>query len=285
MRRNSVKWFFCLDDGANQFALARVAVSTCLRQTRLRPHCLYSGDSPDVVRWLEAAGVSVFRHAVPAVAEAVRRCYDDPRVALAAYLRTDIPRFCEPGDEWVFYSDVDVMFVGDCEHLKTLRPAWLAMTCDLDPLDASKCNSGAILMNVVRLRDDHPNFVNWVNQNARRWVDWDQEAYRQYYVTRGLADELPLEYNWRPFWREDWAILEGNCRQRQMPLQLVHFQILKPWQSDDRFGVVKPHAALQVRDFHLWATRWQAASEQAGPTSAGAGGEPAPRTATGPPPS
>jgi hypothetical protein len=265
-----VKWFFCLDDGPGQFALARVAVETARARTAFEPHCLYAGRDARVADWLAGRGVAVHSAAgpTPAVARALARAYG-PRglaPALAAYLRVDVPLWCDPADTWVLYTDTDVLFTGDWAGVAAVRPAELAMTADSDPLDRTRRNSGVVVMNAPALRADHPRLVAWLARHVGPWPEWDQEALRRYYVEPGRCDWLPLEYNWRPFWAADWAHFEGLGTPRTRPVELIHFQGLKPWDADPTFGGVRRRPHLQTPRFLHWAAEWAAAERQSRPS-------------------
>ena len=129
-----MKWFFAasevsLDHHDHDFrALIRSAVHSARQNTRLEPHMIYDGEESAFTQEIRNLGVTVIRHRlsfydrIEAAQKAQRPDWTPYMfVASGALLRLEIPTL-ETRDEFVLYTDCDVLFLKDPE-LEGLRPA------------------------------------------------------------------------------------------------------------------------------------------------------------------
>jgi hypothetical protein len=201
-----MKWFF----GANLHALQRlfdqiyVAVKSAKARTALSPHLLVDDrdgldEVADRLSWLEQAGVSIIRHQAE-LFEIVRNRFG-PRADWFSghWLRCDIP-ILETEDEFVLYTDIDVLFRHNIDFSGILPP-FLACAPEHHREDFSYFNSGVMIMNLPALRESRAEFVETVKRPGWECVSGslgDQSCYNITYRDRWTR--LPDIYNWKPYW-------------------------------------------------------------------------------------
>ena len=222
-----MKWYFSItgetlsrDEDHDFVNMIRVAVASALANTSLKPYLLYDGMENDFTRELRSTGVSIIQHRISfydQLERAQKRLRPDwPNymlTAAGAFLRLDIPAV-ETTDEFVLYTDCDVMFLSD-PSLEYFRPTNFAVTSQFDLYGHHKeINSGVMLINVRRLRYDLPAILDFGCDMLHTLHGYDQEFLRVFY--NGKWDPLSPKYNWKPYWGSD-------------PLaRIVHFHGPKP---------------------------------------------------------
>lgn len=257
-----MRWFLALNARAFQADrysdLLKVAVQhTALKHTSLVPHVLYDGQNESVSAWLRARGVRIIScrtsayDALDAIAE--RRDPNLLSIGAGALLRLELPRIVfEQGmdDEFVLYTDVDVMFMHDvCPFLSTLQPKYFSVGPEFDRDDSVRMNSGVMLMNIAGLRTIDSDFRRFVGDHLAELVDdnWDQGAYRRYFRRSAILtlatgtrwDALPPEFNWKPYWGP-------NDR-----AAIVHFHGPKPQDREIlRSAIVPDHMKWMIPSTH-----------------------------------
>ena len=265
---SSLKWFFALNEASPGFQryadLIQVAVYSARQHTNLQPHFLYDGRPNQLTAWLEDQGVRVIpcRTFLHSHIERKSREQNRPQtlsIGAGAFLRLEIPTLTERlglDDTYVLYTDCDVMFTGEVEPtLRRLRPRYFAVAPEgLDRRNRDAMNSGVMLMNLPALRSVDGAFKNFILANLDDIsLHYDQRAYKRYFGKesngRTLWDELPAEYNWKPYWG-----VRDTAR-------IVHFHAAKP---TDRtmLRAGKGGAALQrlaTGGFDTYCDRWEAA--------------------------
>lgn len=220
-----MKWFFALSEASlghpnhDWPAMIRAAVRSARAVTRLEPHFLYDGAPSALTEELQALGVTVMHKTLTFLPNIQGRWHEmgralDPlllAIMAGAYLRTEIPALGLL-DEYVLYTDCDVLFLSDPE-VERFRPAYFACAPQRDPNDLQDINSGVMVMNVPAMRREVENLWHFIV--TRFWFGaHDQEALREYYA--GRFETLPLELNWKPYWGMNPAA------------RIVHFHGPKP---------------------------------------------------------
>lgn len=201
-----MKWYFALSaasfaSGQHDWAsLIRVSLRTALANTTLRPHLLWDGPEHEFLDEMRALGVTVLFHRVSFYQDlAEHRKEDRHGLAIAAgcFLRTEIP-LLEKEDEFVLYTDSDVMFLKDpVPALRERRPDFFASSTEFTFEDG--LNSGVMLINVWRMREDYPAFRDFIRSNLS--LGLDQTMFRKFY--EGRWEKLPPAFNWKPYWGAD----------------------------------------------------------------------------------
>ncbi len=233
-----MKWFFALNEDSSSFLdyarMILVAVHTAQKHTSLEPYFLYDGDENDLTETLRQRGVTVVKRRaflydrLKQIAD-LRNYEDVLRIGAGAFLRTEIPQLTEEmqiADEYVLYTDVDIMFMDDVgDQLTRLRPKYFAVAPEHDKTNYKKMNSGVMLMNLKNLRSRDAEFRDFMVRNMERLVDygWDQGAYRLFYKGKFFGfhwNKLPPEFNQKPYWGAyDHA-------------KIIHFHGPKPFQKE-----------------------------------------------------
>ncbi len=209
-----MKWYFSIteetltaDEDHGFIDMIRAAVASAGANTTLRPHMLYDGHEGLFTDEMRRAGVSVIRHRISfydQLERAQKRLRPDlpnyMRTAAGAFLRLDIP-MVESQDEFVLYTDCDVIFLSD-PAMQDFQPATFAVASQSDLYGHHKeLNSGVMLMNVGRLRRDLPALLDFGCDMIHTMHGYDQEFLRVFY--NGKWDPLSPKYNWKPYWGID----------------------------------------------------------------------------------
>lgn len=250
-----MKWFFALSEASlghrdhDWISLIRGAVMSARQNTTLRPHFIYDGAENELTAELRSLGVVVIHHRVTfydaLIAGQVALRRDDLFLAVAAgaFLRVEIPKL-ELADEFVLYTDCDVMFQRD-PPLLMFRPEYFACALQRDRSDPEDMNSGVMVMNLPTLRKDLPAFTESIKRNFVSSGMLDQEAYREYY--KGKYDVMPPAYNWKPYW--------GVSAEAH----IVHFHGPKPMSvrkliANPEYGAPQVWRDLYLQDRHAYRT-------------------------------
>jgi len=250
-----LKWVFSVYIGdktpGSYVKMAKVAVTSALHSTSLDPFCMFNIDpsaslatqkiATEFLSWMATRGVMIIRrtpkwahqivYAVNsgATAQNVKYSplYKDANMMKATFARFDIP-ILGFTDDYVLYTDVDVMFVSDV----TLGSFDTLPTHMLCGTEASKLgargpwknlygNAGIILYNMRTMRNTHKAFVEWVfsPKNMQAGIYFgaygpgDQGAYNKFYD--GLMDVAPSpHFNYKPYWEEPTG---------ETPVSIVHW--------------------------------------------------------------
>jgi hypothetical protein len=198
-----MKWFFCWSQ-ASEFRhdhdwknLIRAAVESARRNTELEPHFIYDGENSAFIEELQGRGVKVIFHRVSFAAQLARHNPDPGFLAVArgAFLRFDIPLLADPADEFVLYTDADVIFRQNPD-LRGYHPLFLAAAPQFDRGRKADLNSGVMLLNLKTFRAIHSKLTEFTVENLD--LGLDQEVLRAFVGQDYLL--LPDIYNWKPYW-------------------------------------------------------------------------------------
>lgn len=199
-----MKWYFAVNEQTlNHFdhdfpGLMLSAVASARINTSLRPHLLYDGEPNETTAALQGLGVTIVPHRITYYdqLDQARSPSYNLLIAAGAFLRSEIPRL-EKDDEFVLYTDCDVMFRRQPEFL-SMRPAYFASAPESKQGDYDDLNTGVMLMNVPKLRESLDDFLHYIVTRFETFVAYDQCAYKQYYY--GKYELLEPEANWKPYW-------------------------------------------------------------------------------------
>lgn len=239
-----LKWFMAFNEICHTYEhferMIRVAAYSALTNTSLEPHFIFDGSPNELTEWLEAKGVTVwfarssFYDDLKQLSEE-RDNQDILKIGSGAFIRVDIPELARThglDDELALYTDCDVLFLKDPTPILHNTPCpRFAVGPEFDAGDYRHMNTGVMLMNLRSLREDLPDFKDYIRLNLGDFVNtsWDQQAYRQYYQdprpsgneeipdSTLLWDRLPPTLNWKPYWGVDPKAV------------VVHFHGVKPF--------------------------------------------------------
>jgi FkbM family methyltransferase len=206
----SMKWYFALSAASlasrdhDWPSLIKTAVTSARSRTNLRPHLLWDGPAHPLLDEMRALGVTVIFHRARFY-DALEAYNSRPGylpTAAGCFLRVDIP-VLETEDEFVLYTDADVIFLRDPEPiLRDIRPAYFACTSEFTFDDG--LNSGVLWLNVAAMRQDYAAFTAFIRANLQ--LGLDQDMYRAFY--RDRFEKMPPALNWKPYWgRHDNAVI------------------------------------------------------------------------------
>ena len=196
-----MKWYACLNDAAlDEYAEhLRVAIGSAIDIAKLEPHIVFDGDP---ARLYGAVGRSdfVLHNRVSALREEIALTPATPgwcpNVARGTLLRLEIP-FIEEADQFVLYTDCDVLFTGLVD-LSLLKPKYFAAAPGHNPDNWHNLCSGVMLLNVAAMRKAHPYLMNVARAHLGVPHFYDQEVLNTAFLNRW--DRLPLEAHWKPYW-------------------------------------------------------------------------------------
>lgn len=237
-----MKWYFaCNDKSPDFYPLIKGAVNSALENTFLEPHFIYDGAENELTEWLKEKNVKIINHRI-SFYEELGNHYNENllNIASGAFLRCDIP-VIEKEDEFVLYTDCDVLFLKDFES--SIKPEYFACSTQFDKKNFRDFNTGVMLMNVNKLRESHEKFTKFIVENLNVLNTFDQTAYQIFY--NGKNTKLPVIFNHKPYWGTD-----ENAA-------ILHFHGAKPtdFTSDEALKIM-PHYNLYKKnpvayDFYL----------------------------------
>jgi lipopolysaccharide biosynthesis glycosyltransferase len=230
-----MKWYFAITEesvgkaeGGGYGDMIRVAVASALKNSTLQPNMLYDGEESDFTRELRAAGVVIHKRRISfydQLEQAQGRRFPHLEhfmaIARGAFLRFEVP-LVEEHDRFVLYTDCDVIFLRD-PQIDRFRPSLFLASSEFNPDGhrSFELNSGVIIMNVERLRDDLPALIDFCCDTTDMSRGYDQEFLRDFY--HGKWDHLSPKYNWKPYWgvNEDARIVHFHGPKIQDAMRLV----------------------------------------------------------------
>ncbi len=170
------------------------------------------GEGNNVCQLLERYGVQIIYHTFPFKQElkeiythewmenTLHKTIDYSRI-FGTFMRFEIP-VVEKEDEFVLYTDIDVLFTSDIRLEDLPHPKVLAAGPEAEKdINRSKMfNAGVLVMNIAGMRQKYEIFKTWMRQ---RRINANNTIFDQGYLNELCFDDmelLPLEYNWKPYW-------------------------------------------------------------------------------------
>lgn len=224
-----LKWFFVYNESSTLWfnQLIRRSVASAIRfNPEFSAHCIYDGNETELTRWMADKGVHIHKAEVPFKARLsapdvvgehshFKPAYR-PDLASGAYLKLLIPEFCEPGDDFVLYTDCDTMFLNPCDF-SAIKPATLAAVPEISgdsfkPQETSeRFNSGVMILNVDYFKSQRDEALRILEERKYYFRGnpgfYDQGLYNVMF--KGLWEVLDPTWNWRSYWepRDDIKVL------------------------------------------------------------------------------
>jgi hypothetical protein len=186
----------------------------------IKPYLILDGEEDYLTDDLISLGVTIIKH----------RCsfYNDLErhyagtIAFGAFLRIDLPIICQSlniNEDYILYTDNDVMFIKDVSKLKLEKPKYFSATGEFNPqLSKNNFNSGVLWINWRNMLRIHPDFVEWIKNNLDKLKVFDQDALKIYFENE--IDEFHHTFNYKPYWPK-----KDN-------IKILHFHGPKPTMSD-----------------------------------------------------
>ncbi len=280
-----MKWFFAFNEAAIRTYgdMIRVAVHSALEYTSLEPFALYDGPENAFTLWLKKQGVTIFPKRSRFYDEFIQAGRERNSeglidVASGTFLRLeigDVMREHGFSDEFVFYTDIDVMFMADpVPLLRELKPRFFAVAPELWPNNYLHMNAGVMLQNLPVMRKYDERFTQFIRAHFNQTLDnsWDQGAYRAFFdplhrllwklhVPERVSyrfllkpqwsfhqwEKLPPELNWKPYWEQG------------KEAKIVHFHGPKPHHREmlRTESMSDTQTALYNEHFEGWCDVWE----------------------------
>ena len=254
-----MKWITCLNEDTPLFNtyrdLLKVAVVSCLENTQFQPIFIYDGKDNELTYWLEKKGVDIIHHKSSFTKAFLNYCHKEPdslqnQIAHGAFLRVDIPSIAKKNnwqDEFVFYTDCDVMFLGKWPNrFWNNQCKFFAVAPEVDINNFDDFNTGSMIMNLEGLSKVEKNFNKYIIDNIDLFFNsaWDQTAYQKYF--KKYYTKLNPIYNWKTYWG-----INSNAK-------LIHFHGIKPHhRMNISNGTLKePFSGLVSKEFYYFTNIW-----------------------------
>lgn len=250
-----MKWFFAINAASHGFEIysqmIKVAVYTAQQNTSLEPYCIYDGEDNELTDWLQKNGVKIIYHRTPHYEKLQTQYPGYSTVAFGAFLRIEIPKIVqihEMPDEYVLYTDCDVMFFDDVvDYLQDITCEYLAATPEHDPNNWEYFNSGVLYMNVKNLQRIQKEFDDFIDGNLDKILQlaFDQGAYNLFFKDRW--DRLDIQLNWKSYWHFS------------PEAQIIHFHGPKPTQAEEIRSQTAPASSMLFANGFYWLNTeiWQ----------------------------
>lgn len=227
-----MKCYICLTDSISirkdYLDLLKVTLISARKNTSLKLVCLYDGKTDDAAyKLLEEYQVEIILHPIPYKQELMEiypkewmnkelgKQIDYNRI-FGTFMRMEIPMI-EKEEEYVLYTDMDVIFNHDIRLEDLPRPKYLAAAPEFekDIRKMSMFNAGILLLNINGMKEKYQEFLTMMNKRQRNSINLFDQGYLNELCFKDM-EILPNEYNWKPY----WGINEEA--------KIIHFHGMKP---------------------------------------------------------
>ena len=235
-----MKCYICLTDSIvnrkDYFNMLKVTLISARKNTSLRLICLYDSKIGDpVYNLLKDFKVEIIIHELPYKKELMEiyshewmetelgKDIEYSRI-FGTFMRMEIP-IIEKEDEYVLYTDMDIIFNDDILLKDLPHPAYLAAAPEFerDTKRMSYFNAGILVMNIQGMRIKYQQFVEMMKKRQRSTSGLFDQGYLNELCFKDM-EILPIEYNWKPYWG-----INGNAK-------LIHFHGMKPCSNLEEAG-------------------------------------------------
>lgn len=245
-----MKCYICLTDSvvdrSDYFDMLKVALISARRNTSLRLVCLYDGQINDpIYNLLSEFDVEIIIHELPYKQELMEiyprewmlkelgKEIEYNRI-FGTFMRMEIP-IVETEEEYVLYSDLDVIFYNDILLEDLPKPAYLAAAPEFER-EVEKMeyfNAGILLMNIQGMKLKYWKFIELMKNRGRNKIGLFDQGYLNELCFEDM-EILPIEYNWKPY----WGINEKA--------KLIHFHGMKPNSNLKEAGFVTDNSFFRI---------------------------------------
>lgn len=170
----------------------------------IKPYLILDGIIDNSIEKLIELGVTVINHQ-SLFYDVLKNHYKDNTTAFGAFLRVDIPKICEKlniEDDYVLYTDNDVLFLDDVSELTNLTPNYFMAAGEFTKeFIPSLINTGVMWINWKNMNHVYDKFVSFIKLNLSKFQTYDQDAIRFFFNNN--IESLSYQYNYKPYWNED----------------------------------------------------------------------------------
>ena len=163
-----MKWYIALNEAGTRGDIAlhtKLAVLSARKHTDLVPTLLYTGNRNEFTAWLENHGVNIIQSELPYLSTITDLANENKytTATVGHWLRTNVC-LTEMQDEYVFYTDVDILFLKQPD-LALTRPKYFAAAPEFDKNAWNYFNAGVMVLSPAGLREDYPAFETYLIAN------------------------------------------------------------------------------------------------------------------------
>ena len=162
-------WFCGINDSSNSHKeMYLVALKSAKRNTTLVPILIYDGNDNEFISKLSKYNLQIVNHKTNFYTKPNfnKKNKDWINIATGAFLRIDIPIICKKLsiiDEYVLYTDVDIIFLKDVvDDLSIYKPAYFAICPQFSKDNYIIFNSGVMLINLNGMYNTYDEFTNFI---------------------------------------------------------------------------------------------------------------------------
>lgn len=194
--------------------------------SHIKPVLIFDGEEYDsYTNKLESLGVKIVNHK-SSIMDHLNKRWSGAALSTArgAFLRIDIPLICKEldiNDDYVLYTDNDVIFNQDISELNNMKCDYIMMSGEFEKfIHNNYINSGVALINLKSMLSIHSDFSKFIIDNINHLDVYDQDAYRLFFNNK--IKELSYKFNYKTYWGE--TINEN--------MKIIHFHGPKPFHKD-----------------------------------------------------
>ena len=210
----------------------------------IKPYLILDGEVDEYLENLEDLGVTIVSHK-SLFYDSLLSHYKTNTTAFGAFLRIDIPKICEKlniEDDYILYTDNDVLFMDDVSKLNELTPNYFMASGEFDKnFVPSLINTGVMWVNWRNMKEIYDEFVFFIKLNLSKFQTYDQDAIRMFFKDR--IESLDFNYNYKPYWGYSDEV------------KILHFHGPKPTFTDNEYKnfpykqMVTPYYQTMVEKF------------------------------------
>lgn len=245
-----MKCYICLTDSIvnrkDYFDLLKVTLISARNNTSLHLVCLYDGKENDpVYNLLKEFDVEIIIHQLPYKQELMEiyprdwmlenlgKVIEYNRI-FGTFMRMEIP-VIEKEEEYVLYSDIDVIFNADILLEELPHPTYLAAAPEYgrNPEEMEYFNAGILVLNIQGMKIKYEEFIRKMRNKERNVSGLFDQGYLNELCFEDM-DLLPIEYNWKPYW-------EINDEAK-----IIHFHGMKPSSSLNEAGFITSNSFFRT---------------------------------------
>ena len=218
-----------------------VAVLSCKKTNpNIKPYLILDGEEDEHIQNLIKLGVEIIHHKNNFYND-LKNYYKDNTIAFGAFLRIDIPKICEKlniEDDYVLYTDNDVMFINDVSLLYEKKPNYFLCAGEFSKeFYHHSMNTGVMWINWKNMNNIYDKFVEFIVNNFNNFQTYDQDALKQFFNTN--VEELDYNFNYKPYWGPSNDI------------KILHFHGPKPTFTEEDFSKFPYKGLLQTYFFEM----------------------------------
>lgn len=207
--KQKIKWFSAINQESIEAYktyinyYTKAVKSALVNSPCLEPYLILDGEEDEYIKELQDKyNVKIIKHRLTFY-DKLKEYYKGDTTASGAYLRCDLPIILKNNnidDNYVLYTDNDVLFFSDVSGLLLLNPEYFAISSEFTK-DYRDVNSGVMWINTKAMYKEYYDFVDFIINNFKHFKVYDQDAIKIYFYDKMTI--LDYYYNYKPYWGED----------------------------------------------------------------------------------